>query len=195
MKAHDPHLEPGEHHQWGLHTPIAVHRAPERPVGVSITAVVLWFAAGFLALAFLLAFVPFTPGQNLPGRSPAPGYSAFTGAAQNPQGGAGTWSMDTATQAAIAIVLAVVFAGLGIGLWRLRPWARIAVLAAPGVIVVLMLLANLVQPFLGGMIGLLVVWAALAVYLLRGDVAAAFKLSPRQGVGRQGQSGTRDETR
>jgi hypothetical protein len=147
---------------------------------VSITAVVLWIAAGFLALAFLLAFVPFTPGQNImPGQSAAPGYSAFTGPAQNPQGDAGTWSMDTATQATIAIVLAVVFAGLGIGLWRLRPWARIAAIVTPGVIVGLMLLANLMQPFLGGMIVLLVLWAALAVYLLRGDVAAAFKVPRR----------------
>jgi hypothetical protein len=148
-------------------------------------AVVLWIAAGFLALAFLLAFVPFTPGQNMPGQSASPGYSAFTGAAQNPQDGTGAWSMDTATQATIAIVLAVVFAGLGIGLWRLSPWARIAAIVTPGVIVGLMLLANLMQPFLGGMIVLLVLWAALAVYLLRGDVASAFKVPRRQGASQQ----------
>jgi uncharacterized membrane protein (DUF2068 family) len=114
------------------------------------------------------------------GTSTSPGYSAFSGTAQDPQAGAGTWGADVATQAAIALVLAVVFASLGFGLWRLRPWARIAAIITPAAIVVLLLLASPVQPFLGGLLVLLALFGALAVYLLMGNVAAAFRGSGRE---------------
>lgn len=186
MKANDPHLPPGEHHRWGLHTPLVTHFGPKRPLGVSIIAVVFWIAAGFFALAFLLAFLPFTPGQGAWGQ-PSPGQSAFSGTVQEPQAGAGAWSADTAIQVAVALVLAVVFSVIGLGLWRLRPWGRMAAMAMPAVTLVLLVLANLVHPLSIGMQALLVLGAALALYLLRGDVAAAFHATRREATSRQVQ--------
>jgi hypothetical protein len=148
---------------------------------VTVTAVTFLVLGGFFALAVLLAFVPLTPGMNVQGK-PSPGYSAFSGTAQNP-----TAEAATATQIAIALALAVVFSVVGLGLWRLRPWARIATMAMPGAMVAVLILTNMVQPFSGGVLVLLVVWAALAVYLLSGNVARAFRGRGREGASLQVQ--------
>lgn len=176
MNVQDPHLPPGEYHRWGLHTPLALKHGPKRPPGVSIMAIICWSAAAFFGLAFLLAFVPFTPGINLPGQAASPGYSAFPRAVEGVQGSAGTASADTPTQIAIALALTVVFGIAGYGLARLRPWGRIAAPAVPVVTAVLLVMAGLLEPLSsGGMLALLALSVGILAYMLSRNVAAAFR--------------------
>ncbi|HVF98870.1 MAG TPA: hypothetical protein VND68_03455 [Chloroflexia bacterium] len=187
MNAQDPHLPPGEYHRWGLHTPLALKHGPKRPPGVSILALVFWIAAAFFGLAFVLAFVPFTPGINLPGQAASPGYSAFPRAVEGAQGSAVTTSADTPTQIAIALVLAVVFGIAGYGLARLRPWGRIAAPAVPVATAILLVLAGVLEPLSGGVLALLVLSAGIMAYMLSRNVAAAFDEAGGKWTSRQVQ--------
>jgi hypothetical protein len=151
-------------------------------MGVSIMAIVCWSAAAFFGLAFLLAFVPFTPGGKLPGQSASPGYSAFPRAVEGAQGSVSAVSTDTPAQIAIALVLAVVFSIAGYGLARLRPWGRIAAPAVPVVTGVLLVMAGLMEPRSGGMLALLVLSVGIVAYMLSRDVAATFRVASGGGT-------------
>jgi hypothetical protein len=149
---------------------------------VSILAIIFWIAAVFFGLAFVLAFVPFTPGSNLPGQSASPAYSAFPRAVEGLQGSAATTSADTPTQIALALALAVVFGIAGYGLARLRPWGRFLAPAVPAVTAILLVLAGLMVTLSGGVLALLVLSVGIAAYMLSPNVAAAFRLARGNGT-------------
>ena len=136
----------------GYYTPMAAPTT--RPVGVSIIAVLNWIGGGLLVLLGLIfLFVG----------------SAF-GGFDNIFGGA----------AIVVMLIVLALAGLaiwvGVGLWRMRPWAHITAI----VLYSLNIASNLIGLLSGGrltgsnIVGLLIAMAAVG-YLLMPTTRAAFR--------------------
>ncbi|MGH9780009.1 MAG: hypothetical protein ACRD5I_16530 [Candidatus Acidiferrales bacterium] len=81
---------------------------------------------------------------------------------------------------ALIVVLAVVFAAVGVGLWRLRPWARLLTLGLTGLRLLVLvpgLIVSLVQVdalLIGGHALMLFVYGWIVWYLFQPEVKRAF---------------------
>ena len=135
-----------------------------RPVGVTILAVLEFIGAGFCALAGILVVVGAGAG--------------FLGSMTQGQGGmGGLMAMVGGALSVFFFVLAAIAALLGWGLWSLKNWARIAVivLSALGAILSLLALLNFSSTIIVGVIIRLAINGVIIWYLLQPNVAAAFQ--------------------
>jgi hypothetical protein len=141
-----------------------------RPVGVTILAILVLIGAAFCVLGGI--------GMMLGG-----GMMATILSQQQAQGsaaGAGVLAGLGAVGGIVMLVIAVLYLLVGIGLWKLKNWARLVtvVLTAIGVVFQLFSLVTLLLHFnIFSVMVTVVVLAIQAViiwYLLRADVKAAF---------------------
>jgi len=141
--------------QQGYYTPIA---PSQRPVGVSIIAVLNWIGSGILLLAGL--FLLLVGGS----------FGAFSSASLGSLG-AGFFIM--------ILVIVLAFAGLGIwvgiGLWRLQPWAHITEIVLTGLNILSGLAGLSSRSNNNSGLCTLVFSIAIVVYLLLPTTRAAFR--------------------
>ena len=141
-----------------------------RPVGVTILAILMIIGAAFLILGGI--------GMMLGG-----GMMATIMSQQQAQGsaaGAGVLAGLGAAAGVVMLVFAVLYLLVGIGLWKLKNWARLVtvILTVIGVVFQLFSLVTLLLHF--NIFALVVPVVVLAIealiiwYLLRADVKAAF---------------------
>ena len=105
--------------QPGYYTPAAPTQ--QRPVGVSIIAVLNWIGGGLLGMGGLFMLIIVVALGNVP-TDP----SGLTG----PIVGLGMTLFLVLT--AVFVVLSVLTIAVGVGLWRLRPWAQITQIVLGG---------------------------------------------------------------
>jgi len=141
-----------------------------RPVGVTILAILDFIGAVFCILGGI-------------GMIAGGGLMASIMSQQQAQGagaGAGFLAGLGALAAVVFLVLAAIYVLLGVGLWKLKNWARIitVVLTALGVISTLFGLIGLFAHFVAFAfvvnVIVLAIEALIIWYLLRADVKAAF---------------------
>jgi hypothetical protein len=157
-------------YRYDLNTPLKTRYPRTRPTGVTILAVLNFIGAGLQLLALLLLiFVPpptvFTEGV---GNDPT-GFGTMLQRIQEEQ--LATQRMITGC---VALFVAPLSLATGIGLWRLRPWARKLSLVLYGLAVILTLLTGYSRALTGSSLISIAVSVAAFVYLLRPEVAAAF---------------------
>jgi len=156
--------------RYGIHTPITARDTRVRPTGVTILAVLNFIGAGLQVLALLLLIlVP--PQPLLPdglGNDPTGFGSTLQRMAEEQLA---TQRMITGCVALFTIPLSLV---TGIGLWRLKPWARKLALVLYGLAVILTLLGSYSRPLTGSSLISILVSGAAFIYLLRPEVGAAF---------------------
>jgi hypothetical protein len=111
----------------------------ERPVGVTIIAVLYFLGTAFLGLFGLLFIV---------------GGSMLSGMARSGGPGSGLFAMGGAIVGAVFIVFALLELALGIGFIKLQNWARVVAIVLTGIAV------------LFGILGMLSLFAHLMVFLL-----------------------------
>lgn len=134
-----------------------------RPVGVTILSILDFLGAAGMLLLAILCFVGggflATLGQNSQA-SGAAGFGALMG-------------MGAAVIGVVFLVVAIICALIGWGMWKLKNWARILtiILCALGVLARLWSLVHMFSVFsiIVLLIDALIIW-----YLLKADVKAAF---------------------
>ena len=135
-----------------------------RPVGVTILAVLQFIGAGLCVLLGILVVVGAGAG--------------FLGSMTQGQGGTGgLMAMVGGALSVFFFVVAAIAALLGWGLWSLKNWARIAVivLSALGAVLSLLALLNFSSAIIVGVIIRLAINGVIIWYLLQPNVAAAFQ--------------------
>ncbi len=142
----------------------------ERPVGVTILAVLEFISAGFFILLGLLLLVGGGVLGALGGGGEASGYMAAVAAMG-------------AVAGVVVLILSVIPLAIGIGLWKLRNWARIVAIVFSGLGVLSNLLGviggvtagemfSLSSSVIGLGINILVLW-----YMFQPHVKQAFGAS------------------
>ena len=142
---------------------------PKRPLGVTLLSLFFFLNAAGVAVVAAFAFRdPAVPARIMEALSPgSPGPALI-----RTVGNGMPW---------VAVLGALMMLALAVGLWRLRPWGRMATLAviAASLVAAVLLLVTLqgqLSPVWMGIVALrFVVLAFFGWYLLRPQVAAAFR--------------------
>jgi hypothetical protein len=131
-----------------------------RPVGVTILSILDFLGAAALLLFAILCFV-------------GGGFLATVGQSDQAQGLGALLGMGAAVIGVVMLVIAIICALIGWGMWKVKNWARILtiVLCALGV---LFRLWGLVHMFSISSIIVIAIDALIIWYLLKADVKAAF---------------------
>lgn len=146
-----------------------------RPTGVTVLAVLNFVGVGLSVLVLLVALVTPRPApQSVPASSGQ--GSPFTDMLQRIEEeqqasaqSAQIWIL--ASTSAIEIPLGLI---TGIGLWRLRSWARKLALFLYGGGAILLLLLSYSRPLTGSTLITILIGGMAFIYLLRPEVRAAF---------------------
>ena len=137
---------------------------PERPTGVTVLAVLNFIGVALSLLLIVLALLS-------PAPAPDPDSDFLTRFQQEARAG------ETTRAVATGIIGALVSLPMAVGLWRLRPWARVMAIVVYGASIVFTLCATLSEPITGGTLISLAIPAGVIVYLLQPHVDAAFEPS------------------
>ena len=135
-----------------------------RPVGVTILAVLQFIGAGLCVLLGILVVVGAGAG--------------FLGSMTQGQGGTGgLMAMVGGALSVFFFVVAAIGVLLGWGLWNLKNWARITsiVLCGLGALMAVLALLNFSSTIIVGVIIRLAINGVIIWYLLQPNVAAAFQ--------------------
>ncbi|HEX8220777.1 MAG TPA: DUF2127 domain-containing protein [Chloroflexia bacterium] len=135
---------------------------PERPTGVTVLAVLNFIGVALSLLLIVLALLSPTPN---------PDSDFLTRFQQEARASESTRAVAT------GVIGALVSLPMAVGLWRLRPWARVMAIVVYGASIVFTLCATLSQPITGGTLISLAIPAGVIVYLLQPHVEAAFEPS------------------
>lgn len=144
---------------------------PERPVGVTILAVLNFIGVTLVTLNLLAAI--------LAPRAVPPASLSSSGAGQSISGivqdaldrDAAANNFGAVLEALVGIPIGLV---VGIGLWRLRSWGRKVALFHYGGGAILLLLLSYSRPLTGAILTQVIISGAAFIYLLRPEVRAVF---------------------
>ena len=147
-----PYQQPMAYSQPNYYIPTTT--AVQRPAGVSLIAVWQFIVAGILGITTLLVL--------------------FAGNLIAREFGADIRSVALVVGVIFTLITAL-FVALGVGLWRMKGWARIVSLIVYGLNVVLGVMSIFDRGYFNGGVFTFLIPVAIVIYLLLPNVAAAFR--------------------
>ena len=163
----------GRQHRYVLHTRITTQYTEERPDGVA-ALVAIHILATVVMLIWLLLLTLILPVPL-----------AIGGTGDDPAGLAGSvqsmlderFHTEWLLQICVALVVIPLALATGIGLWRLKNWARTLSIALYGLIIALYVASNS-GPIIGLSLSIPLMSGVAIYYLLRPDIREAFRDRP-----------------